>query len=1040
MTWTTSDASVAAVTDGKVTAVKAGTATITAKAGEKTATCTVTVKAKVIPVTSIQLDKTALELGEGDEASLTATVKPDNATDPTVTWTSSDASVAAVTDGKVTAIKVGTATITAKAGEKTATCTITVKAKVIPVTSIWLDHAELELTEGDEAVLTANVLPENATDKTVTWTSSDASVATVTDGTVKAVKPGSAVITAKAGEKTAKCTVTVKAAFIPVTSVTLDKTSMSLEVGDVENLIATVKPDNATDPTVTWTTSDESVASVSDGLVTALKEGTAVITAKAGEKTATCSVTVIYVPKPVIRLQTSSVTIPGYVSSTPGSVWYTLENAPAGECVVATTDDDWIWLGTVTPTEVPYTLPSNPWTETRTGTITLSYPNADPVTFEINQYSWSYQYTVLNVPDLVREVSYEAATYNIEYTITNPLEGYGFRCTTDPYMCDWLTPNIDGDVITFTVKENKSTQSRTCEITLKYTAAMYPARINVTQAGKPAGPPAFDFDSFNPDANNGVNAEGEESCPFYVRIVNPVPGVKLEMTADVAWITNLRPLTNAQDWYCFTASRNTTGRDRYGYVQLTYGTLTRKVKFMQQAGVGIIILDPGDMTINYKARSVSFNITLPEGYNYNDLEVAPDVSYYYVKNLTRNGGRVTFDLRENNDMFDRTVGIAVRLGDQQSVFHVTQTYEAPVFSVSPASLTVGYARQSKTIDVQVTNPREELSLSVIEENDTPWLWSSSPNNVPTINFAENSTGANRTSAVLIGYSKFAMGQVRLPVMQTTANTSVDVSPTSVSCDYKGKTQTFSISISDPLESAYLKVTAANPWIEVKSITDNSATVSIHKNLWNTPRSSSITFSYGSYSTVVPVTQGASNVPAGFVDLGLPSGTLWAETNVGASVEYETGSYFAWAETASKSSFYIENYKWGSDNMKKYNESDHRTSILLEDDAAYKANPNWTIPTKAQFDELCNECIWEWVLTPVAGMKVKSKVGDTYIFLPSTGYIDEKELSSNFEGFYWTKDLYTDDDWLAHMLSFMSMSYGTGPSYRYLGMPIRAVKK
>ena len=136
-------------------------------------------------MTSITLDKTTLSLVAGDDATLIATVKPDNATDKTVTWTSSDPSVATVADGKVHAVKLGIAVITAKAGDKTATCTVTVAAKVIPVTSIWLDKSEMELTEGDEAILTATVKPDNATDKTVTWTSSDATVATVTDGKVK---------------------------------------------------------------------------------------------------------------------------------------------------------------------------------------------------------------------------------------------------------------------------------------------------------------------------------------------------------------------------------------------------------------------------------------------------------------------------------------------------------------------------------------------------------------------------------------------------------------------------------------------------------------------------------------------------------------------------------------------------------------------------------------------------------------------------------------------------------------------------------------
>ena len=298
--WETSDASVATVTNGKVTAVKAGKATIkvTTVDGSKTATCEVTVNAKVYAVTGVTLDKTACELTEGDELTLTATIAPDNATNKNVTWSTSDASVATVTNGKVTALKAGTATITVTTedGSKTATCAVTVKAKVYAVTGVTLDKTACELTEGDELTLTATIAPDNATNKNVTWSTSDASVATVVDGKITAIKPGTATITVTTedGSKTATCAVTVKAKVYPVTGVTLDKTTCELAVGGNVTLTATINPANATNKNVKWETSDASVATVANGKVTALKAGTATIKVitEDGDKTATCVVTV----------------------------------------------------------------------------------------------------------------------------------------------------------------------------------------------------------------------------------------------------------------------------------------------------------------------------------------------------------------------------------------------------------------------------------------------------------------------------------------------------------------------------------------------------------------------------------------------------------------------------------------------------------------------------------------------------------------------------------------------------------------------------
>lgn len=159
-------------------------------------------------VESVSLDKTEAEVTVGGTVSLTATLNPSNATNKMVYWTSSDEEVATVENGVVTALKAGTATITATSadGEKTATCTITVKEAASGVT---LDKTTLSLEVGQEGQLTATIAPEGAL-ASISWTSSDDSVATVVDGKVTAKKAGTATITVTTDNgKTATCTVTV---------------------------------------------------------------------------------------------------------------------------------------------------------------------------------------------------------------------------------------------------------------------------------------------------------------------------------------------------------------------------------------------------------------------------------------------------------------------------------------------------------------------------------------------------------------------------------------------------------------------------------------------------------------------------------------------------------------------------------------------------------------------------------------------------------------------------------------------------------------
>ncbi len=287
MSWTSGDEAVAKVdTSGRVTAVAKGTTTITAESVDgKSASCKITV---MTPAASVTLSQEDIVMNVGEQTALTATVLPEDASQ-SVEWTSSNASIATVAGGIVTAIKEGSVNITAKtANGKTAVCKVKVK---IPVGSVSLDKAELLLEMGGTATLKAEVLPKEATDKKITWTSSDENIVTVnSSGSVKAVKTGTATITATADGKSAVCTVKVGAV---VESVTISATEQTVAMGGTVTLTAGVVPADA-NQTVEWTSSDQTVATVVNGVVTGLKIGTCNITVKAagGNKTAVCKVTV----------------------------------------------------------------------------------------------------------------------------------------------------------------------------------------------------------------------------------------------------------------------------------------------------------------------------------------------------------------------------------------------------------------------------------------------------------------------------------------------------------------------------------------------------------------------------------------------------------------------------------------------------------------------------------------------------------------------------------------------------------------------------
>lgn len=249
-------------------------------------------------MTAVTLEPEKIELAVGESEQLKATVKPDDATDTALTWTSGNTGVASVDEnGKVTAQAPGTATITVQSQDDPAitdTCEVTVTGKAVE--SVTLDKTRLDLEPGGTAQLTATITPEDATDKTLTWTSDDENAATVDqNGKVTAGEEGYATITVTTSNgKTATCDVYVGTKPVTPSTIELDQTTLTLNEGDTATLTATVGPEGAA-PFVNWSSSDEDVAKVEDGVVTAVGAGTATITAASAsvpDLTATCKVTV----------------------------------------------------------------------------------------------------------------------------------------------------------------------------------------------------------------------------------------------------------------------------------------------------------------------------------------------------------------------------------------------------------------------------------------------------------------------------------------------------------------------------------------------------------------------------------------------------------------------------------------------------------------------------------------------------------------------------------------------------------------------------
>lgn len=233
-----------------------------------------------------------LEIGESIQLDAAVTVTPEEATCPALRWESSDETVATVgQDGALVAVSAGTATITASCGNTVKSCTVTV---LVYADTMTFDQEAYDAVVGQTLQLPLVLQPENTTE-TIYWESSDESIATVdARGVLTARAGGSVTITASGSRSSAGCTVNIS---VPAESVVLNSTELQLAVGGTGQLAAVVMPDNASDKSINWSSSDEAVVTVwQDGKLYAAAAGTATITAACGDATATCIVTVAAAP------------------------------------------------------------------------------------------------------------------------------------------------------------------------------------------------------------------------------------------------------------------------------------------------------------------------------------------------------------------------------------------------------------------------------------------------------------------------------------------------------------------------------------------------------------------------------------------------------------------------------------------------------------------------------------------------------------------------------------------------------------------------
>ncbi len=377
--WNSSAPNVVAInSNGNIKGLSAGTAKITVKTkdGGFTDSINVTVKqGTVIKETDIKLSVPKTNLYVGKSITIDSSVVPSNATFKELTWTSSNTNVAAVSNGTIYGKGEGTAIIKVTSHHGI-TKSLMINVSAIKVTNITLSDSKRKINIGEEYALIARITPSDATNKKVTWTSSDNSIISVNEkGVVTPHKVGTATVTATTNNgKKASCSFTVTNEAIMPTSVSISKSQIEVKENGKVGLTAVVQPSNATNQKVTWSIENSNLATINEqGIIQGISDGITRVTAKTvNGKTSTAYVVI----------KTNNNTKYNYLNGT--TIKYWIENNKSKNAYITH-----IWVKDAYnqfATMLPAKYPGLATAKTLMGRVASKYPNKAAVAVNASSF------------------------------------------------------------------------------------------------------------------------------------------------------------------------------------------------------------------------------------------------------------------------------------------------------------------------------------------------------------------------------------------------------------------------------------------------------------------------------------------------------------------------------------------------------------------------------------------------------------------------------------------------------------------------------
>ena len=1010
------------------------------------------------------------------------------------------------------------------------------EAPVVKTQSIVIEQGDMTLREGESVNLSAKVLPDNASDNTISWSSSNESIVMVSsNGKVMALSLGKAIITAKSGDKSDFITITVEAKVIPVSGVSLDKTQLTIKVGESETLTPTITPEDATNKKASWTSSNDRVATVEDGKVVGVEPGsvTITVTTEDGAKTAECPVTVKSNLAPSVTVGAEHISAVSAVLSGKANLESTTSSdlkvgfqysksagiLPSNSITIEATDADadYNYTASITGLEPDtkyyfrsFIRQNGQDTYGETKEFTTKALSSMLHTNEAT--SVSAVSACLNATLDLTDVRYESKSLGFYWgssaeSVNSKLTAYD---ESDFISLDLLklTPSkeyyfrayivLDGkeykeEVVSFTTKDIESILGTLDATGIEATKASLNAKLDLTDVKYSSISYGFYWGNSENYQNNRLSGGEIKDNAYSSSLTNlshkaqywykayvtldsqTFYGEVKTFTTDVVHVESVS-LNKTE--YIFNTIGNTltlTATIAPGDAtdkSVTWTSDKEDVATVTTSGV-VTAKGNGTATITVKTKDQEKTATC-------EITVAQ-----WVTSITLNSPSLTL-----NEGLEQTLTATVNptnandpsltwTSSDEDIAKVDQTGKVTAISKGTATIKAAandgsgkYASCSVTVkrlvssivldkpSLVVYNGKTETITATVSPstaNNTGVTWSSSNTTVATVSSSGVVTGKSRGTATIT----------------VTAN---DGSGVSAACAVEVKQYVTSISLD---KTSLSLVIGAEATLSVASVlpdnaNDNTYTWSSSDSaIASVDNSGKVTAKIEGKATIKATANDGSGVFASCsvevyridVPQAVDMGTVvngknikWASFNVGASSPEEYGFYYAWGETEPKDNYSWSTYKFRTSgdsysNVKfsKYNTSssygpvDNKTVLESSDDvASVKLGGKWRMPTDAEWTELRTKCTWTWTTnyngTGVKGQIVTATNGNS-IFLPAAGDRRGTTLyGAGSGGYYWSSSLSTDDPNFAWGVYFDS-DYVTRHYYsRYFGRSVRPVSE